>query len=95
MSERLGFRTIGYRAFAPEVAIRRIAAAGYDGVELCLEHRCRPEALSERRCAALAAVARDAAPPRHVSYHRDRDPAVALGAGAAGGRADPACGCGC
>lgn len=76
MSERLGFRTIGYRAFAPEVAIRRIAAAGYDGVELCLEHPgLEPEALSERRCAALAAVARDAgAPLATVSYHGDRDP---------------------
>jgi len=74
--ERLGFRTIGYREFAAEEAIRRIVALGYDGVELCLEHPgLAPEDLSERRCAELAAVARDAgATLATVSYHGDRDP---------------------
>lgn len=76
MSEHLGFRTIGYRQLAAEEAIRRIAALGYDGVELCLEHPgLEPEGLTERRCAELAAVAHDAgATLATVSYHGDRDP---------------------
>ncbi len=74
-SERVGFRTIGYRNFSAEEAIGRIAAAGYDGVEVCLEHPgLEPEALDEARCAALAQIAADAGIViATVSYHGDRD----------------------
>ena len=72
----IGFRTIGYRTACAHEAIRRIAAAGYDGVEVCLEHPgLEPEALDEARCAELGQVAADAGITlATVSYHGDRDP---------------------
>ncbi len=74
--ERIGFRTIGYRNVSAVEAVRRIAAAGYDGVEVCLEHPgLEPEALTDGACAALAQVAADAGIAlATISYHGDRDP---------------------
>lgn len=76
MTQRLGFRTIGYRKLSPEEAISRIALVGYDGVELCLEHPgLEPERLDEQRCRRLAELAREAGTRiATVSYHGDRDP---------------------
>ena len=74
--ERIGFRTIGYRNVPADEAIRRIAAVGCDGVEVCLEHPgLAPESLDEARCAQLAQVAEDAGIAlATISYHGDRDP---------------------
>lgn len=72
----IGFRTIGYRNFPAEQAIERIAAIGYQGVEVCLEHPgLTPERLDEGRCAGLAGVAADCGVAlATVSYHGDHDP---------------------
>ncbi|MGC9319264.1 MAG: sugar phosphate isomerase/epimerase family protein [Armatimonadota bacterium] len=76
MTPHLGFRTIGYRRLSPEEAISRIALAGYDGVELCLEHPgLEPERLDAQRCRRLAELAREVGTRiATVSYHGDRDP---------------------
>ncbi len=76
MSDRIGFRTIGYRRFAPDEAIRRIAAVGYDGVEVCLEHPgLEPEQISVMTAADLTRVAESSGIEiATVSYHGDRDP---------------------
>ncbi len=76
MSERLGFRTAGYRNMSVEQAIRAIADVGYDGVELCLEHPdLAPEKLTDDRCAELVAVASELGLEiATVSYHGDGDP---------------------
>ena len=76
MSERLGFRTAGYRNMSVEQAIRAIADVGYDGVELCLEHPdLGPEKLTDDRCAELVAVASELGLEiATVSYHGDGDP---------------------
>jgi len=72
----IGFRTIGYRNFPADEAIRRIAAIGYDGVEVCLEHPgLEAEAMDAARCEKLARVAAEAGTTlATVSYHGDRDP---------------------
>ncbi len=74
--ERIGFRTIGYRRYSPEEAIRRIASVGYDGVEVCLEHPgLEPDGLSVLTAADMAQVAAGAdVAIASVSYHGDRDP---------------------
>ncbi len=76
MSERLGFRTAGYRDVAIEHAIRAIADVGYDGVELCLEHPdLHPETLTDRRCNELTDIASELGlEVATVSYHGDADP---------------------
>jgi sugar phosphate isomerase/epimerase len=76
VSERIGFRTIGFRRFSADTAIRRIAAVGYDGVEICLEHPgLDPEEIDVLRGAALATVAAgESIEVASVSYHGDRDP---------------------
>jgi len=76
VSERLGFRTAGYRNMSIEQAIRAIADIGYDGVELCLEHPdLAPEKLTDDRCAELVAVASELGLEiATVSYHGDGDP---------------------
>lgn len=76
MRERIGFRTIGFRRFSAESAIRRIAAIGYDGVEVCLEHPgLEPEEIDVLRGAALATTAAaEGIEIATVSYHGDRDP---------------------
>jgi len=76
VSERIGFRTAGYRKVPVEEAIRAIAEAGYDGVELCLEHPdLLPERLTEDRCAQVAAVASTLGLEiATISYHGDSDP---------------------
>lgn len=76
MSELIGFRTIGYRNFKAPEAIERIAAVGYDGVEVCLEHPgLEPEKLSVMAATELARVAEGAGVQiATVSYHGDRDP---------------------
>ncbi len=76
MSERLGFRTAGYRNMSVEQAIRAIADIGYDGVELCLEHPdLAPEKLTDDRCAEVVAVASELGLEiASVSYHGDADP---------------------
>jgi fructoselysine 3-epimerase len=73
---RTGFRTIGYRRFSVDTAIRRIAGIGYDGVEVCLEHPgLEPEEIDVLRGAALATVAAgESVEIATVSYHGDRDP---------------------
>ncbi len=72
----IGFRTIGYRDYPPEIAIRRIAAIGYDGVELCLEHPgLEPEEFDTSRATNIATAAVGAGIEiASVSYHGDRDP---------------------
>ncbi|MFO8079873.1 MAG: sugar phosphate isomerase/epimerase family protein [Armatimonadota bacterium] len=76
MTARTAFRTIGYRRFSADAAIRRIAAIGYDGVEICLEHPgLEPEEINVLRGAALATVAAgESIEVATVSYHGDRDP---------------------
>lgn len=76
MRDRIGFRTIGFRRFSAESAIRRIAAIGYDGVEVCLEHPgLEPEEIDVLRGAALATTAvAEGIEIATVSYHGDRDP---------------------
>lgn len=76
MTDRIGFRTIGFRRFSPEEAIQRIAAAGYDGVEVCLEHPgLEPDRISVITAAELARTAETAGLQiATVSYHGDRDP---------------------
>ena len=76
MTERVGFRTIGFRRFSADAAVRRIAAIGYDGVEICLEHPgLEPEEIDVLRGAALATVAAgESIEVATVSYHGDRDP---------------------
>ncbi len=76
MYDCIGFRTIGYRNQPPEAAIRSIAAIGYDGVELCLEHPgLEPEEMDASRATNLATVAAGAGiEVASVSYHGDRDP---------------------
>lgn len=76
MPERIGFRTIGFRKSTADSAIRRIAAIGYDGVEVCLEHPgLEPEEIDVLRGAALATVAAgEGIDVATVSYHGDRDP---------------------
>jgi sugar phosphate isomerase/epimerase len=75
MSEPIGFRTAGYRRLPVEDALRSIAAAGYDGVEVCLEHPdCLPDELTPARCRELARLASDLGlAVASVSYHGDRD----------------------
>jgi len=79
MRERIGFRTIGFRRFSAESAIRRIAAIGYDGVEVCLEHPgLEPEEIDVLNGAALATTAAaEGIEIATVSYHGDRDPLAA------------------
>ncbi|MGI5818320.1 MAG: sugar phosphate isomerase/epimerase family protein [Armatimonadota bacterium] len=76
MSTRIGFRTIGFRKFSAETAIRRIAALGYSGVEICLEHPgLEPEDIDVMAGAALATLAAgEGIEIATVSYHGDRDP---------------------
>ncbi len=76
MPEPIAFRTIGFRRHPAREAIRRIAAAGYDGVEVCLEHPgLQPEELTEARCRGLADLAAASGMEiATVSYHGDRDP---------------------
>ncbi|MFP4249199.1 MAG: sugar phosphate isomerase/epimerase family protein [Armatimonadota bacterium] len=76
MTARTAFRTIGYRRFSADTAIRRIAAIGYEGVEVCLEHPgLEPEEINVLRGAALATVAAgESIEVATVSYHGDRDP---------------------
>ena len=76
MSRRIGFRTIGYRRFSAVEAIRRIAAIGYDGVEVCLEHPgLEPEKISVITASDLARVSEgEGLEIATVSYHGDRDP---------------------
>jgi len=76
LSERIGFRTAGYRNAPIEEAIRSIADIGYDGVELCLEHPdLAPESLTDARCEELVAITSDLGlEVATVSYHGDRDP---------------------
>jgi len=73
--ERIGFRTAGYRRTPIEEALRSIAAVGYDGVELCLEHpECVPGKTTPARYRELAAVAGDLGLEiAAVSYHGDGD----------------------
>jgi sugar phosphate isomerase/epimerase len=76
VSTRIGFRTIGFRRFSADTAIRRIAEIGYDGVEICLEHPgLDPEEIDVLRGAAIANVAAgESIEVATVSYHGDRDP---------------------
>jgi protein FrlC len=73
---KLGFRTAGYRDWPLLRAFGSIAEAGYDGVEVCLEHReARPEELSPRGAAQIAQMAADAGlEVASVSYHADDEP---------------------
>ena len=76
MSERIGFRTAGYRNRPIEEAIRSIAEIGYDGIELCLEHPdLTPESLTDDRCRELVDIAGELGLEiATISYHGDRDP---------------------
>ncbi len=75
MSKRIAFRTIGYRRFSAGTAIKRIAAAGYDGVEVCLEHPgLAPEDIDVMRGAELATLAAsESIEVATASYHGDAD----------------------
>lgn len=75
MPEFIGFRTAGYRRLPVEDALRSIAAVGYDGVEICLEHPdCLPDQLTPARCRELARLASDLGlAVASVSYHGDQD----------------------
>jgi sugar phosphate isomerase/epimerase len=70
-----GFRTAGYRDWPLHQAFASIARAGFDGVEICLEHPgARPETLSPASAQAIAAQAHDAGlQVASVSYHADAE----------------------
>lgn len=72
---KIGFRTAGYREWPLQKAIQSIAAIGFDGVELCLEHpELRPETLDASQCGKVAAMADDCGLEiASVSYHGDRE----------------------
>ena len=73
---RFGFRTAGFRDWSFGRAVEAIAAAGYSGVEVCLEHPdCRPEALGEQAAGRFAQLLRDCGVScASVSYHGDFEP---------------------
>ncbi len=73
---RLGFRTAGYRNQTMDQALASIAAAGYDGVEICLEHpEVRPEQMDHATARLLAdTAARHGLQIASVSYHGDGEP---------------------
>lgn len=80
---KIGFRTVGFREWPLEQALQAIAAVGYDGVELCLEHpQMRPEALPLEECERIAGIVRAAGLEiASVSYHGDREEHAARTAG--------------
>lgn len=73
---KLGFRTAGYREHTLQHALWSISAAGYEGVEICLEHpEARPEGMDERRARDLAVLVADSGlDVASVSYHGDGEP---------------------
>jgi fructoselysine 3-epimerase len=72
---KIGFRTVGFREWPLQRAVQAIAACGYDGVELCLEHpEMRPEALPIEACVGILALVRESGlEVASVSYHGDRE----------------------
>jgi sugar phosphate isomerase/epimerase len=70
---KIGFRTAGFHERPIHEALDVLADLGYDGVEICLEHKdCRPETLTPSGAADLAAHCRDAGlQVASVSYHAD------------------------
>lgn len=70
-----GFRTAGYRDWSLQDAFRSIARAGFDGVEICLEHPgSRPETLSRSQAQDIADQVREAGlQVASVSYHADSE----------------------
>ncbi|MGE5531118.1 MAG: sugar phosphate isomerase/epimerase family protein [Bacteroidota bacterium] len=72
---KIGFRTVGFRGWPLERALQAIAAIGYDGAELCLEHpQMRPEALPLDECGRIAGIVRATGLEiASVSYHGDRE----------------------
>jgi len=72
---KIGFRTVGFREWPLQRGLQTIAACGYDGVELCLEHpEMRPEALPREACAGILTMLDEIGlEVASVSYHGDRE----------------------
>ena len=79
---KIGFRTVGFRNWPLQQALQAIGRAGYDGVELCLEHPdMRPEALPLEHCPVILEQVRAAGlEVASVSYHGDREEPVSRAA---------------
>lgn len=79
---KIGFRTVGFRNWPLDQGLQAIGNAGFDGVELCLEHPAmRPEALPLEACPDILAMVRNAGlEVASVSYHGDREEPVARAA---------------
>ncbi len=70
---KFGFRTAGYHEWTLRDALSSISGAGFDGVEICLEHpESRPGDMSAQRAREIASLASDAGlGVASVSYHGD------------------------
>lgn len=79
---KIGFRTVGFRNWPLDKALQAIGNAGFDGVELCLEHPdMRPEALPLEHCPTILDLVRSAGLEiASVSYHGDREEPLARAA---------------
>jgi len=73
VTDRIGFRTVGFREWPLEDALQALGDLGFRGVELCLEHpQMRPEALDESACRDWARRIEDSGlEVASVSYHGD------------------------
>jgi sugar phosphate isomerase/epimerase len=73
---RYGFRTAGYSRWSLADAFASIAGAGYQGVEVCLEHaEARPESLTADGARELARQAAGAGlEVASASFHADFEP---------------------
>jgi fructoselysine 3-epimerase len=73
---RIGFRTAGFDEWPIGKVLAELGALGYDGVEICLEHRdCRPESLTPHQAHELAgACEQGGLEVASVSYHADAEP---------------------
>ena len=73
MRHRIGFRTAGFARVSLDECLQTLAAIGYDGVEICLEHPdTRPENLTPAACADIRSRAADLGLEiASVSYHAD------------------------
>jgi len=70
---KIGFRTGGFGNLAPVEILQTIRRAGYDGVELCLEHpRLQPNLIDERLALELQEqIVASGLQLASVSYHAD------------------------
>lgn len=73
---KIGFRTAGFGGWEIHKALRKIREIGYDGVELCLEHKdLQPHEMTGQRVLEIQQTLDDAQLEiASVSYHGDGTP---------------------